>query len=70
KALAVAHLEEALEQWDELIAVTRPLYRDMLLTHMIGRSSNLQPDATFHWEDLRPQVEADMAAARQARAAP
>ncbi|MEE4212753.1 MAG: hypothetical protein V2I43_26200, partial [Parvularcula sp.] len=39
KALAVAHLEEALEQWDELIAVTRPLYRDMLLTHMIGRSS-------------------------------
>ena len=66
KVRAVAHLENALAQWDEVIAITRPIYRDMLLTHMIGRSSDLQPDAPFHWELLRPQVAADVEAARSA----
>lgn len=66
KARAVAHLQNALEHWDAAIAITRPIYRDMLLTHMIGKSSNLQPDATFHWEALRPQVVADLEAARAA----
>lgn len=64
KLRAVAHLENALAQWDAVITITRPIYRDMLLTHMIGRSSDLQPDATFHWETLRPQVAADVEMAR------
>lgn len=63
---AVAHLEAALDEWDAVVAITRPIYKDMLLTHMIGKSNDLKPDATFHWEDLRPQVAADLEAARTA----
>jgi hypothetical protein len=66
KARAVAHLENALAQWDQVVAITRPIYRDMLLTHMIGSSKALQPDAPFHWALLRPQVAQDVEAARQA----
>ncbi len=66
KAEAVAHLQNALAQWDEVIRLTRPLYRDMLLTHYIGNSKALNPDARFHWEGLRPQVAADIELARRA----
>lgn len=63
---AIAHLESALREWDEVIAITRPVYRDMLLTHFIGYSAQLNPDQVFHWEHLRPQVAADVAVARNA----
>lgn len=66
KAQAVAHLENALSQWDEVVRVTRPLYRDMLLVHFVGNSKALNPDAKFHWESIRPQVAADVAIARNA----
>lgn len=66
KVQAIAHLQSALTQWDQVIAVTRPIYRDMLLTHMIGSSKALQPDAPFHWALLRPQVARDVEVARQA----
>lgn len=66
KAEAVAHLEQALAQWDQVVAITRPLYRDMLLTHMIGSSKSLNPDAEFHWALIRPQVAADVELARKA----
>lgn len=65
---AVQHLANALRYWDEVVAITRPLYRDMPLTHMIGKSSDLQPDATFHWDMLREQVAADVQMARDAGA--
>jgi hypothetical protein len=64
KAQAIAHLENALNQWDHVIDITRPLYRDMLLTHMIGSSKNLNPDGRFHWEIIRPQVAKDVQQAR------
>ena len=66
KARAVAHLENALAQWDQVVDITRPLYRDMLLTHNIGSSRALRPDAPFHWEIIRPQVAADVEMARKA----
>jgi len=66
KAQAISHLENALDQWDELIAVTRPLYRDMLLTHLIGSSKNLNPDGYFHWALIRPHVVADVESVRRA----
>lgn len=66
KAQAIAHLQKALTQWDEVIAITRPIYRDMLLTHMIGSSKALQPDAPFHWALLRPQVARDVEVATRA----
>ena len=49
-----------------MISITRPIYRDMLLTHMIGSSKSLQPDAEFHWSRLRPQVAEDVKLARTA----
>lgn len=66
RARAIAHLQNALAQWDEVIAITRPIYRDMLLTHMIGSSKALQPDAEFHWALIRPQVAQDVEVARSA----
>lgn len=66
KAQAIAYLQNALARWDEVIAITGPIYRDMLLTHMIGSSKALQPDAPFHWALLRPQVARDVEVARQA----
>ncbi len=66
KTQAIAHLEKALAEWDNVIDITRPLYRDMLLTHMIGSSKNLNPDSPFHWALIRPQVAKDVDVARQA----
>jgi hypothetical protein len=66
KAAAIRHLESALEHWDKVAAITRPLYHDMLLTHFTGQSKALNPDAKFHWALLRPQVTKDLEAARNA----
>jgi len=66
---AVSHLENALAQWDELVGITRPIYRDMLLTHIIGSSKNLNPDGLFHWELIRPHVVEDVESAKRASVA-
>jgi len=67
KLSAVTHLEKALAHWDDLIEVTRPLYRDMRLTHTIGSSKSLNPDGYFHWSHLRPDVVKDIEVAKRAR---
>ena len=36
--------------WDEVIRITRPLYKDMKLTHYNGNSFDANPDNLFHWE--------------------
>ncbi len=69
KAQAVAHLKNALAQWDEVIDITRPIYRDMRLTHLIGSSKNLNPDGHFHWALIRPHVAEDVELAKRASAA-
>lgn len=60
---AIGHLETALDEWDQVIAITDPLYRPMPLTHFTGQSSALNPDAQFHWKYLRAQVAKDIAGA-------
>lgn len=67
RAVAVAHLERALAHWDEVVRITRPLYRDMKLTHynhnfFVANDKNL-----FHWALVRDEVAADVAVARSAR---
>jgi len=67
KARAVAHLERALAHWDEVVRITRPLYRDMKLTHynhnfFVANDRNL-----FHWALVREEVAADVTIARAAR---
>lgn len=66
KARAIAHMESSLAHWDEAVAITRPIYRDMPLVHNNGNSFNPNPDNLFHWELIRPQVARDVEVARSA----
>ena len=66
KEQAVAHLQTALAEWDEVIAITAPLYKPMLLTHFTGQSSALNPDAEFHWKSMRSELAKDVELARAA----
>jgi hypothetical protein len=61
---AIEHLTRALGYWDELIRITRPIYKDMKLTHYNGNSFDANPDNLFHWERIRPEVAADIEVAR------
>jgi hypothetical protein len=67
KEAAVSHLRRALGHWDEVIAITRPLYRDMPLTHYNHNFFTANDDNLFHWARLRGDVEADVAIAAGAR---
>ena len=64
---AIEHLTKALAFWDELIRITRPLYKDMKLTHYNGNSFDANPDNLFHWERIRAEVAADLEVARRGR---
>jgi hypothetical protein len=66
KRAAVEHLEKALGYWDEVVAVTRPIYRDMHLTHYMGGSFSRRDDRLFHWEHVRPEVARDVEIAKTA----
>ncbi len=68
KGDAIAHLERALAEWDEVIALTRPLYRDMRLTHYNHNFFTANDDNLFHWALIRDEVAADVAVARAATA--
>lgn len=63
---AVAYLRTALSEWDEVIRITAPLYKPMLLTHFTGQSSAINPDAEFHWKAVRPDVARDVEIAQSA----
>lgn len=68
---AVQHLQSALKYWDEVIAITRPIYNDMPLVHYSeedGKYWKLNDHLRFHWEKLRPAVEKDIENAKNASA--
>ena len=67
KQKAVAHLEKALAYWDEVIAITRPIYKDMPLTHYNGSSHERNDDNLFHWALIRPEVARDIEIAKRAK---
>jgi hypothetical protein len=72
KQEAIQHLKAALRHWDEVVAITRPLYNDMPLVHLSEQKTGIpaQNDKLrFHWEKLRPQVAADVAIAEEAHQA-
>ena len=62
KQNAVRHLEEALRYWDVVVGITRPIYKDMPLTHYSEQDDKLR----FHWAILRPEVARDVEIARNA----
>lgn len=61
---AIKHLEQALVYWDEVIRITRPIYRDMPLTHYNHNSYDENKNNLFHWALIRDQVKADIDIAR------
>ncbi|RDV17199.1 hypothetical protein DXT99_01445 [Pontibacter diazotrophicus] len=63
---AVAHLQKALEYWDEVIKITRPIYKDMPLTHYNGSSHDRNDNNLFHWARIRPEVARDIDIAKEA----
>ena len=67
KEAAVDHLTKSLAYWDEVIAITRPLYRDMPLTHLSeqgGVRSMENRHLKFHWALIRPDVAKDIETAK------
>ena len=64
---SIDHLQKGLGFWDDLIGISRPIYRDMKLTHYNGNSFDANPDNLFHWARIRPEVAADIEVARHAR---
>jgi hypothetical protein len=66
KQQAIGHLQQALAYWTQLSTLTRPLYRDMKLTHYNGNSFDANPDNLFHWERVRAEVARDVETAKAA----
>jgi hypothetical protein len=66
---AIKHLQMALTHWDNIISITKPLYKNMPLVHLSqqgGKESNENFYLTFHWETIRPDVARDVEIAQKA----
>lgn len=69
KLAAVKHLEDALGFWNEVVEITRPIYKDMPLVHYSeqdGKHWKENDHLRFHWEKLIPEVLKDIEVAKQA----
>lgn len=64
KSHAIAHLERAIGEWDEVVKITRPLYRHMPLTHYNGSAYVPNPNNLFHWALVRDEVAKDVEIAK------
>jgi hypothetical protein len=68
KRAAVDHLQRALGHWDEVVRITRPLYRDMPLVHYNHNAFVANEKNLFHWALVRDEVAKDVEVARRSRA--
>jgi hypothetical protein len=66
KQAAIDHLQRALGYWDEVIKITRPIYRDMPLVHYNHNFFVPNPKNLFHWALIRDEVANDVTVARAA----
>ncbi|MBN1392271.1 MAG: hypothetical protein JW947_05650 [Sedimentisphaerales bacterium] len=64
---AIEHLQKALGYWDEVVKITRPIYRDMRLTHYNNNSFEANRDNLFHWALVRDEVAKDVEIARSSQ---
>ena len=67
KKKAIGHLQKALEYWDEVIKITRPIYKDMPLTHYNHNSFDANNNNLFHWALIRDEVANDVDIARASK---
>jgi hypothetical protein len=66
KEEAISSFTNALQYWDEIIVISRPLYKDMPLAHYNGSSHDRNDDNLFHWALIRDQVAHDIDIAKAA----
>ena len=57
---AIEHLKKALDYWDKVIEITRPIYKDMPLTHYNNNFFTANNNNLFHWALIRDQVARDV----------
>jgi len=69
KQRAVEHLTRAVQYWDEVVKITRPIYKGMPLTHYNHNGFVANDDNLFHWALIRDEVAADVEIAKRAVAA-
>jgi hypothetical protein len=62
---AIEHLQRALEYWDVVISITRPIYKDMRLAAYNGNSRDANPNNLFHWARVRAEVARDIEIAKR-----
>jgi hypothetical protein len=67
KEETIGHLQKALGYWDEVIRITRPIYRDMRLTHYNNNSFEANENNLFHWALVRDEVARDVEIARSSQ---
>jgi len=61
---AIVRMRKALAAWDELVHVTRPIYKNMKLAHYNGNSFDANPNNLFHWALIRGEVAKDLEVAK------
>lgn len=70
KQNAVAHLQNALNYWDKVVAITSPIYKEMEYTGFTYPADNgkapIDYSRRFHWSLLRPDVANDVEIAKNA----
>jgi len=57
---ATQHLDKCLAYWDEVVKVTRPLYKDMPLVHYNALGNIRNDNNLFHWALVRPDIADDL----------
>ena len=66
---AIKELQRALDDWDQVVKITRPLYNDMPLTHLSEQGGVRSPENArlrWHWAMTRAAVARDVEIARSA----
>lgn len=57
---AIQHLKKALDYWDTVVEITRPIYKDMRLTHYNHNFYTANDNNWFHWALIRNEVAKDV----------
>jgi hypothetical protein len=68
--MAIHYLQQALDDWDQVVALTRPVYNDMPLTHLSEQNGIRSPENArlrWHWAMTRAAVARDVEIARTAQ---
>ena len=69
KNKAVKHLKNALKHWDTVISISRPIYKDMPLTHYNHNFFYPNENNLFHWALIRNEVANDIRIAQNSKVA-